>query len=175
MSPLLLLALAASAAPTPKPDACADPRAALPGLLARALEDGDDKGTAAPQEKVLGRRASLRRLVFDGEPSYVLDVVLRPRPDGEPEAASLLLTRMEHAPGALHRELYAATLKGGLEAAAVFSDRLDEKGEPTGGPTLQQPLKKSDPAARKAFASALKELCRESRGLSAQERLLESR
>lgn len=173
MTLLLLLVLTASAAP--KPDPCADPRAALPGLVARALEDGEDKGTAPPQEKVLGRRAPLRRLVFDGEPTYVLDVVLRPRPDGEPEAASLLLTRMDHAPGALHRELYAATLRGALEGGAVFGDRLDAQGEPTGAPTLQQPLKKTDPAARKAFASALKGLCRESRGLSAQERLLESR
>jgi hypothetical protein len=173
MTLALLLAMSASAAPKPAP--CADPRAALPGLVARALEDGEDKSTAPPQEKVLGRRAALRRLVFDGEPAYVLDVVLRPRPDGEPEAASLLLTRVEHAPGALHRELYAATLKGGLEAGAAFSDRLDEEGKTAGAPTLQQPLKKSEPATRKAFASALLGLCRESRGLSAQERLLESR
>lgn len=169
------MSASAAAAPKAKPAPCADPRAALPGLVARALEDGEDKGTAPPQEKVLGRRAALRRLVFDGEPAYVLDVVLRPRPDGEPEAASLLLTRMEHAPGALHRELYAATLAGALEAGAAFSDRLDEEGKTTAAPTLQQPLKRSDPEARQAFASALRGLCLEARGLSAQERLLESR
>lgn len=167
--------LAAAVATPPKPDPCADPRAALPGLVARALEDGEEKRAAPPQEKVLGRPAALRRLVFDGEPTYVLDVVLRPRPDGEPEAASLLLTRMDHAAGALHRELYAATLEGALQAGAVFSDRLDAEGRTTAAPTLQQPLRKSEPAARKAFAAALKGLCREARGPSVQERLLESR
>lgn len=171
----LLLAAAVSAAPSPAPkpaaEPCADPRSALPGLVARALEHGEDKSSGPPQTKVLGREAPLKRLVFDGEPSYVLDVTVRPEPDGESSATGLLLTRVDHGGGALHRELYAATLKGELTGGAVFSDQLGADGKPTGAPTLHQPLRGRDRAARAAFASALKELCFQGRGLSAQERI----
>jgi hypothetical protein len=170
---ILAAAVSAAPAPAPKPgaEACADPKAALPGLVARALEHGEDKSSGPPQTKVLGRETPLKRLVFDGEPSYVLDVTVRPEPDGESSATGLLLTRVDHGGGALHRELYAATLQGELRSGAVFSDRLGEDGKPTGAPTLHQPLRGRDRAARAAFASALKELCLQGRGLSAQERL----
>lgn len=171
----LLLVAVVSAAPVPAsapaPGPCDDPKAALPALVARALEHGEDKSSGPPQTKVLGREAPLKRLVFDGEPSYVLDVTVRPEPDGESSPTGLLLTRVDHGAGALHRELYAATLKGELTGGAVFSDRLGEDGKPTGAPTLHQPLRARDRAARAAFASALKELCFQGRGLSAQERI----
>lgn len=167
----IVFAVLVSAAPKPAPAACEDPKAALPSLVARALEHGEDKDSGPPQTKVLGRQAPLKRLVFDGEPSFVLDVTVKPEPDGEMSAAGLLLTRVDHEGGALHRELYAATLKGELTAGAVFSDRLGPDGKPTGEPTLHQPLRGRDRAARAAFASALKGLCFQARGLSAQERI----
>jgi hypothetical protein len=156
---LLMLALRAAAAAPAKPDPCPDPRAALPGLVARALEHGEDKTAGPPQRKLLGYEAALKRLVFDGEPAYVLDVVVRPEPDGELSPQSLLLARMDQSSGALHRELYAATLKGELRGGAVFGDRTDEHGALTGAPTLHQPLSRRDPSAREAFARALRGLC----------------
>lgn len=164
---LALLALAAG----PVPDPCGDARRWLPALIGRAMAHGEDKSASSPQARLLGRAAPLKRLVFPGEPEQVFDVVARPLPDGESEPERLLLLRADRTPGRLHRELYLATLEGALLGGAVLEDELGEDGKPSGQATQEHALGRRSPEAAKGFAAALRGLCREARGLSAQERL----